>query len=839
MTSRQQRVQTLYEIALAIESRQTLEQTVDQALTAYLQKLNCSVGAVYRVTRTNSQWESSLVGSIPAKPERNQLFQAARERLQTVIDAETAPPETVVAAENNERQSPQKPTAGKEVPDESWTATQLPVTGTVDGTSQYHLLELRGFGVLMLGKRSGSVGSEILSALAPLNDKLAQACRSNLAEQRLREERNRFEAIFDAIPEPTVNAVVDDGTERIRRANDSFKQAFGYENSRLRGRNVNALILPDGQSSETSELVSALDRGEAFTREVTRETPSGDGHFLFSGIPVTATDTTEYFGVYVDISDQKEREQTLESLYIAAQDLIDGESRPRVCEQTVRTIESVLGYSIAGAHLYNRDTGALTLTAATERVEKIVGDEQVGYTDKDTVVWQAYEQSDSIRIDDTASFDGTVPDSNVPVRSAIVLPIGPHGVLTTAAPEPGAFDDEDVYFLKLLSQLVEIALNRTANEEGLATAQRIGRKTLYAETHEEMARLALDEIPTVLDLPVAGIWKYQPARQTLEPLRQTARSDALFGDQPELPRGESIAWQTFADGSASIVSDVSTRSETYNPETPIESEVIVPIGEFGIMIAASTRENSFTQLDLNILKIVATNLEVTAEMIDNRRDISLLEQVIARVLRHNVRNQLTPIKGYADTIRERADNPIATYAKQIADSSSELEKVADHAGEMRQIIQDRNQMTRLSLADEVRKAAATIEEEFPDGTVLLHVDEDVEVTAHPKLQTAIGHLLRNGLEHNESHSPRVGVTVEARDAGHTIEITDNGPGIDAYELEVLDNHGESTLQHGTGTGLWIVDRVVEYSEGLLEFDTTDGTTDGTTARITFPETTAT
>jgi PAS domain S-box-containing protein len=693
---------------------------------------------------------------------------------------------------------------------------------------------LPGFGVLILGKRNGSIGSETLSALAPLNSKLAQACRSNLAERRLREERNRFEAIFDAIPEPTVNVVVDDGTEYIRRANDAFKRTFGYENSQLRGRNVNSLMITEGESAETTELVAALDREEALTREVTRKTPSGDGHFLFSGIPVTATDTTEYFGVYVDISDQKKREQTLEHLYIAAQDLLDEESRQRVCEQTVQTVESVLGHSIASAHLYNRDTEALTLTAATQRVEESVDDKQVGYTNKDTVVWQAYEQNNSIRIDDTTSFDGTVPDSGIPIQSGIVLPIGPHGVLTTAAPEPDAFDDEDMYFLRLLSQLVEIALNRTANEEGLTTAQRVGRKALHAETHEEMAEFVLDEIPTVLDLPIAGIWKYQPARQVLEPLRQTARSDALLGDQPELPRGESIAWQTFADGSASIVSDVSKRNETYNPDTPIETEVIVPIGEFGIMIAAATRENSFTQLDLDILETVATNLEVTAEIIDNRRDISLLEQVIARVLRHNVRNQLTPIRGYADTIREQADDPIETYAKEIVDSSSELEKVADHAREMRQIIQDRDQMTRLSLADEVRRAAATVEEEFPDGTVVLRVDDEGEVTAHPKLQTAISHLLRNGFEHNKSHSPRVVVTVEARDAGHTVEVTDNGPGIDAYELETLDNHGESTLQHGSGAGLWIVDRVVEYSEGLLEFDTADGTT----ARITFPETTA-
>jgi signal transduction histidine kinase len=145
----------------------------------------------------------------------------------------------------------------------------------------------------------------------------------------------------------------------------------------------------------------------------------------------------------------------------------------------------------------------------------------------------------------------------------------------------------------------------------------------------------------------------------------------------------------------------------------------VPVGDFGVLIAASTRAGSFTRLDAEILEGLAANLEVLASVIETREDTRLLDQVIARVLRHNVRNQLTPIKGYADMIGEESDGRIQTYAERIAESGDELEKTAEHAREMRSIVRNRNRMTTLSLGAEVREAAATVGAEFPEGDLVL------------------------------------------------------------------------------------------------------------------------
>lgn len=830
MSLRQQRIQTLYEISLAIRPRKTLETTADRALAAYLQKLNCSVGAVFRTVETADDVDLDVVASIPSSPERNELFRAASDELTGLVRTSGTHPGP---PEDSAQGRPQNDVteASRETSGQSTLAESLPIDNRVADTGEYHLMELPGFGVVVLGKRGGTVDPEIVSSLTPLNEKLARACRSNLTERQLREQRNRFEAVFAAIPEPMVNVVVEDGSERIVRANEAFKETFHTDGESLHGRDLNDLIVPDGHSPDTESLVEALSRGDPFENDVQRNTATGKRHFLFSGVPIPASEQTEYFGVYVDITEQKERVQTLEKLYDAAQDLFAENSRQQVCARAIETAESVLKYSTVGIHLYHRESEALEPVAVSDRVEDSFEDGPAAYTDRETVVWQVYEDSEHVRIDDTRRFEGTLPNEDTPARSAVVLPVGVHGVLITSAFESDAFEDRDVYFLRLLSQLVEIALDQAGNEAGLTAVQRAIREALRAETYEEMAEQVLAEIPDALDLPIAGIWKHQPTSQQLKPVAQTERAATLVGDQPVLSKGDSVSWEVFSDQTTSVIQDVSELDEAYNSETAIKGEITVPIGEFGVLTAGSAYKSSFSEFDAEVLEILATNLEAITEVIDSRQDIKLLDQVIARILRHDVRNKLTPMMGYANTIVSEAGEPISGYAAEIVEDCKELEQTAENAREMRNVVQNRDQMTTVSLATAVRAAAASVEQEFSGVELVSHISATPDVTAHPEFGTAIRHLIRNGFQHNDSETPRVEVVVEHRRDGLAVEVTDNGSGIDAYPLEVLERHGESALEHGSGVGLWIVDRIVKYSEAALTFET-DGT--GTVATITFP-----
>ena len=277
MTDRQQRIQALYEISLSIGPKESLEATADAALSGYLTKLNCSVGAIFQRFPHDGDVDYRITATIPASPRTNETLTAAIDEL------------------------PATDTTHREFVD------RLPIAGETAGGSHYYLLELPEFGVLALGKRGGEIDRLTRSALTPLNEKLAEACRSQLIESQLRTERNRFEAVFDAIPEPVANTVIEDGVERVTRVNAPFEETFGYSEQAARGRPIGELVAAPADHPRADG-----DGGSGIgPTEIRRETADGVGEFLFRRVAVDA-DAGEFIHHYVDITAQKQRQQEFE-----------------------------------------------------------------------------------------------------------------------------------------------------------------------------------------------------------------------------------------------------------------------------------------------------------------------------------------------------------------------------------------------------------------------------------------------------------------------------------------------------------------------------------------------
>jgi len=274
MPERQQRVQALYEIALSIGGKETLEETADTALAGYLRKLNCSVGGIFRATAEGYE----PTATIPADPTGNDLLSAAIDRVAAVSDE------------------------------------ALPLHAEPTPDTHYYLFLLPEFGVLVIGKQGGEIDTATRSALTPLNEKLAEACRNKLVERRFREQRNRFEAVFDAIPEPIANTVVENGTERIVASNSEFDRTFGTTTKPPNTTVPSDLEAADTESAGHSRPINTdTDTDDRrITTETTCETVGGTGEFLFHGVPVDSERAAEYIHLYVDITEQKHKTETLQ-----------------------------------------------------------------------------------------------------------------------------------------------------------------------------------------------------------------------------------------------------------------------------------------------------------------------------------------------------------------------------------------------------------------------------------------------------------------------------------------------------------------------------------------------
>jgi PAS domain S-box-containing protein len=799
---RSDRIQVLYEISLSIQPAATLEETARSALSTYLGKLNCSAGAVLERDREAGDASYRSVAAIPAQVERNAAYEDAREALAAAGDD-----------------------------------ASFPFTGRVDD-DVYYAMSLPDFGALVLVRPAGAFDDATLTALDPLNEKLANACRQKQTEQDLREERNRFQAVFETIPEPLARLRYREADPTVVDVNSAFEEMFGYDAASARGRNLHDLIVPDDATDAGQPLDAAARAGESMTREVRREAVDGVRHFLLRSAAVeTRANEREQFGLYVDITERKERERKLERLYDVTQEMLRGDDPEAICAKAVDAVDEILDLSAAGVHKYDRERESFVPVAVTDRVTELLDGHPGVYDDPDTVVWDAYRRDEPVVIDDVRSFDGRIPGEGTAARSAVVMPLGDYGVFIVSAAEPNAFGDSAVYFAQLLSTTLAAGLERSQRERGLEAIQVLTRENLNVDDRATIAAKTVERIPDALDLPLSAIYAYDESTDALELVRATDAADRLLGGAPETLDADSIAWQAFHGADLTVVDDVREHPSAYDADSVMASEVLVPLGDYGVLLTGSTVRENFTASDRRLLETLRANLETTFELVERRRDLELLDQILARVLRHNIRNDLTLVRAYATEILDRADDEeVVSIAEDVVATSASLERTAEYARDVREAVSRRGEKTETSLREVVADVAQSTGAAFPDATVETTVDADPAVSAHPEFRMAVEHLVRNGIEHHDTSvvgcdgPPRVSLRVFEDGDAACIAVADDGPGIPEMELSVLEEHGETALRHGSGIGLWIVDRVVEYSNAHVSFDTGD---DGTVATIRF------
>ncbi|MXR51768.1 hypothetical protein GRX03_09145 [Halovenus sp. WSH3] len=205
--------------------------------------------------------------------------------------------------------------------------------------------------------------------------------------------------------------------------------------------------------------------------------------------------------------------------------------------------------------------------------------------------------------------------------------------------------------------------------------------------------------------------------------------------------------------------------------------------------------------------------------------------VLNRVLRHNLQNDMNVIQGYAEILPEADPQQIERASAKIIEKSQGL---VDHGKKARRLetIMDNaaEGPNEIDLVPRVRDIVAEYQAEYPEHTVHTSFPDRAVVSAVSGVEFGIESLVENAFEHNTSDSPAVWVSI-AVDDRVLVEIRDNGPGIPPHERDVLEESEETSLEHGSGIGLWLAYWAVTKSDGELRFD---GDWDGGFVRVWLP-----
>ena len=195
--------------------------------------------------------------------------------------------------------------------------------------------------------------------------------------------------------------------------------------------------------------------------------------------------------------------------------------------------------------------------------------------------------------------------------------------------------------------------------------------------------------------------------------------------------------------------------------------------------------------------------------------------VLHRLLRHNLRNDLNVISGYAEMLAsEIDDDEFQAYAAEIAATAAELIDTTETAKKLADSTLERNTRQYAVALEPVLSAVVDeLRDAYPESAIVRSDDEDLLVTADERLATVFREVIENAIEHTDQREPvvRLGVTADAETVD--VLVTDDGPGIPETEQTGIFNEEPVTqTNHGSGLGLWLAELILDDYGGTLAYD---------------------
>jgi signal transduction histidine kinase len=212
----------------------------------------------------------------------------------------------------------------------------------------------------------------------------------------------------------------------------------------------------------------------------------------------------------------------------------------------------------------------------------------------------------------------------------------------------------------------------------------------------------------------------------------------------------------------------------------------------------------------------------------------LLKEIFSRLFRHNFRNRLNVLNGHVTAIQKQDEHgEYTTETAQIKAVSDQLLAHSEKATKLRNLVDTDQQQAQLNLCALVREHIERVSSDAK-VSVTTDINENVVISGNPLVTEAIHELFENAIQHHHGEAdPQLWISVFADGSEGVFVLEDDGPGIADSELEALHLGSESSLTHGSGVGLWLVDLIVRKSNGTFTLDA-GVQLDGTRAVLRFP-----
>lgn len=211
-------------------------------------------------------------------------------------------------------------------------------------------------------------------------------------------------------------------------------------------------------------------------------------------------------------------------------------------------------------------------------------------------------------------------------------------------------------------------------------------------------------------------------------------------------------------------------------------------------------------------------------LIRHEEDLELLKEVLARVLRHDIRNKLNVVRSHGELLRVHSEDTQSEQAGVIVDTADDIIETAEKARIIESLVDADRERYDIDLTSVVEEAVDWATDRFPEAVIELDTPSEAWVRADEAITHAVQSLIENGIVHNDATAPYVRVVLEEYSDTVRLVVEDDGPGMSQAEQEIFYGRSIDQLNHGSGLGLWLVNWVARNSRAQVDIQTSDSGT---------------
>ncbi|ELY56541.1 HTR-like protein [Natronococcus amylolyticus DSM 10524] len=575
-----------------------------------------------------------------------------------------------------------------------------------------------------------------------------------------RERELYLSRLFDNLP-GVVYRCANESEWPMEFVRGSCRELTGYDADVVENEVVTwggDIIHPDDQQTVWETIQDAFDVEESFEVEYRIVTKDGGERWVWeqgTGVYDESNELVALEGFITDITERKVLREEVERAKAELQSVLDN----------------------ALAVVYKKDPKG-RYQYVNKQYEELLGlprDAFIGKTADDVYGENAIEGNRTL--------ERQAIEAGEPIRNEEEAWIGDRRrtFLTTVIP---LFDEEGEFYTLygIATEITEVK----ERERVLHSLTTVGSQLMNASTPVSIAQIATETANEVLNLPITGVWSYDSEENALVPFATTDRADDLFDEQPVFRPGNSVAWKVFENDEPQMLGDVAAAPNVHNPDTPIRSEMLFPLGDHGVLICGSFRDRNFDEYDREFGTILAALTTSALTRADRELALKQRERELERkndrleefasVVAHDIRNPLTVAKGYLELELEGGDS---RHLQKVEEGVDRTAEIVENLLALARAGKEIGEVEPIDIDHVATQAWSTVRTD--EARLLLEGETMVE--GDPlRLTQLFENLFRNAIEHGG-----IDVTVHVgdldRDRGFYLE--DDGPGIPEAERKAL------------------------------------------------------